>query len=847
MERNKIDYGIDLGTTNSAICRMEKGVPVIQKTDTQADIMPSCVNINRKGAYRIGDTAYNGLKHDKRRATKTWKKETSNSYVEFKRAMGTDQTYESINLGRSLRAGELSAEVLKALKSFVLDENVNNAVITVPAKFTLLQKTATLEAAKLAGFEHCELLQEPIAASMAFGLSSEEKNGYWMVFDFGGGTFDAALLKVEDGIMQVFDTEGDNYLGGKNLDLALVNDIIIPYLKENYAIEGILSNPDKKGILQEAMKTYTEEAKNQLSFQTSWDILSNLGDLGDDDNGEEIELDLTLTQEQAFASMRPLFQKAVDICKKLLQRNNMTGEQLTKLILVGGPTHSPLIRNMLREQITPNVDTSIDPMTAVATGAALYASTLDAKVSLQNKDNNTVQLTLGYDSTTVENSEWISIQLSSDVSSNPQSVWVELVKSDGSWSSGKNEITQAGNVVEVVLQQGRVNSFKVSTYDQVGNLLECFPNEISIIQGSKVGAAVLPYYIVIATLGDDDRTAIVTPVPGLEKNKPIPAVGQLFKDKNNNPYKTTCQLRPGMSEDKLVLPVYQADEYEEDTPIYLYERVGAVIIDGRDVEKYVPENTPVEVTIRVVESEKQIFEVYIPSTDETISKDFIVDKAIKVAEIPQEIEANFSDAQQTLSHLSSQGIDTSDLQQQLDNVKKEDDENSEKKMVLQHQKEVLREIAKRKADSEFGKTEKELKRMFTMTEEDNEKYGTPDTTKRLEELRPQVDAAIVKLQQKATDSVKQAKLLISDIRDLDYDLALVDYFKAWVYNWNRDFEAINWKNKMRARQLVNQAVGIINGTPTKDALFPIVRELISLLPETSVPSNASNFGLLRRV
>lgn len=122
-----------------------------------------------------------------------------------------------------------------------------------------------------------------------------------------------------------------------------------------------------------------------------------------------------------------------------------------------------------------------------------------------------------------------------------------------------------------------------------------------------------------------------------------------------------------------------------------------------------------------------------------------------------------------------------------------------------------------------------------------------DTTKRLEELRPQVDAAIVKLQQKATDSVKQAKLLISDIRDLDYDLALVDYFKAWVYNWNRDFEAINWKNKMRARQLVNQAVGIINGTPTKDALFPIVRELISLLPETSVPSNASNFGLLRRV
>lgn len=425
MERNKIDYGIDLGTTNSAICRMEKGVPVIQKTDTQADIMPSCVSINKKTAKRAGQTAYNSMQRDKRTATKTWKY-TSNSYVEFKRSMGTNQTYRSSFLGRSLSSEELSAEVLIKLKSFVLDENVNNAVITVPAKFTLLQKTATLEAAKLAGFDHCELLQEPIAASMAFGLSTEEKNGYWMVFDFGGGTFDAALLKVEDGIMQVFDTEGDNYLGGKDLDLALVNDIIIPYLKENYAIDGILAVPDKKEILQEAMKTYTEEAKNQLSFQTSWDILSNLGDLGEDDNGEEIELDLTITQEQAFVSMRPHFQKAVDICKKLLQRNNMTGEQLNKLILVGGPTHSPLIRDMLREQITLNVDTSIDPMTAVATGAALYASTIDSQATTTTANSNVVQLTLNYESTSVESSEWVSVQLNNSVAINFNSVWVEL-------------------------------------------------------------------------------------------------------------------------------------------------------------------------------------------------------------------------------------------------------------------------------------------------------------------------------------------------------------------------------------------------------------------------------------
>ena len=239
MARIKIDYGIDLGTTNSAICRMEKGQPVIKKIEVTDDTMPSCVYFNRRGGLEVGAHAYSSMKSDKCRATKSWKLEDTNTFVEFKRTMGTDKVYHSKNmeekgLKSNYTSEELSAEVLKALKSFVTDENFHSVVITVPAKFTVNQTAATKQAAKLAGFEHCELLQEPIAASMAYGISSDDKDGYWMVFDFGGGTFDAALLKVEDGIMQVFDTEGDNYLGGKNLDYAIVDEIIIPYLKENY-------------------------------------------------------------------------------------------------------------------------------------------------------------------------------------------------------------------------------------------------------------------------------------------------------------------------------------------------------------------------------------------------------------------------------------------------------------------------------------------------------------------------------------------------------------------------------------------------------------------------------------
>ena len=217
MARLKIDYGIDLGTTNSAICRMEKGEPVVIKTDVLKDTMPSCVSFTKRQSVKAGDSAFNDMKSDKRRASKAGKKEASNAYVEFKRTMGTDTKYKSTYMGRDYSSEELSAEVLKTLKSFVTDENISSVVITVPAKFTVGQKTATMEAAKMAGFTKCELLQEPIAAAMAYGLTAESKDGIWMVFDFGGGTFDAALLKVEDGIMQVFDTEGDNYLGVRGI------------------------------------------------------------------------------------------------------------------------------------------------------------------------------------------------------------------------------------------------------------------------------------------------------------------------------------------------------------------------------------------------------------------------------------------------------------------------------------------------------------------------------------------------------------------------------------------------------------------------------------------------------
>jgi Molecular chaperone len=134
MARTKIDYGIDLGTTNSGISRMENGEPVIKKTDSLKDTMPSCVHFNRRQSILVGDTAYNAYKADKLRNFKESDLNNSNTFIEFKRTMGTDKTYSSSNMNKEFTSEELSAEVLKKLKSFITDEEIKSIVITVPAK-----------------------------------------------------------------------------------------------------------------------------------------------------------------------------------------------------------------------------------------------------------------------------------------------------------------------------------------------------------------------------------------------------------------------------------------------------------------------------------------------------------------------------------------------------------------------------------------------------------------------------------------------------------------------------------------------------------------------------------------
>jgi molecular chaperone DnaK len=834
MARTKIDYGIDLGTTNSAISRMENGDATIKKTDTLKDTMPSSVYINKKRAIQVGDSAYNTLKRDKLKAMKTWNDSDSNSYIEFKRTMGSDKAYSSSNLGKDLTSEELSAEVLKTLKSFVKDENVNSIVITVPAAFKNNQKEATREAAKLAGFNHIELLQEPVAASMAYGLDSDKKDGFWLVFDFGGGTFDAALLKVEEGIMKVIDTEGDNYLGGKNLDFAIVDEIILPYIEDNFVIDSVLADDTKKQILRNAMKFFAEETKVALSFNESHNILSDLGDLGEDDEGEEIELDITVTQENITKALSPVFQKAIDVSKKLLERNNLKGSSLDSLILVGGPTFSPVLRKMLEGQIC-KPDTSADPMTVVSKGAALYASTVDVseEVREQTRDKTKIQLEIANESSTVETEEFVPIKILADKTEGeiPEKVFAEVSrKGDGiQWSSGKIEINTIGEVVEIQLNEGKTNIFEVILFDDKGNILESEPSSFSVIQGSKIGSATLAYNIGIEIKSKSTGKIIFTTVKNLKKNQSIPAVG------TKNGLKTQKQIRPGMDSDFIKIPVYEGEHNAEGTRAIYNEHVTDIIISGADLPSLLPENSDVDLTVNIDRSEKITVTAYFPYLD--FSYEATVERTVSSIETTW-LENEIRKAKGSITELKQYGNSDDDklqkIEAELEQLEKSFENNKNdvdgKQEVLANLRKSLKEIDELNETTEWPKLEEELKEEFYRLEKANTDLGNDKTNQVVNQLRSQLEEVI-----KARD-VKLGNVLLEEINSFFIQLTFIYQLIGFVRGHDENFGSYNWKDSGRARTLINKGLQIIGENPDVDELHPVVISLIDLLPNDERPS-----------
>lgn len=679
--RTHIDYGIYFNADFCQIARLENGMPEIKRSDTLKESIPLCVSFNKKQEILVGDIALNVFKQDR------VGKISSNTYVEFTRTLGTNLIFVSSNTGKTYSSEELLAECFKKLKSFVQDEDIRAVAITVPAKFLNLQNEAVRKSGKLAGFEHIELIPETIAALMSFGLGSKQNNGYYLVFDFQS-EFNVSICKFEEGIISIKDTDGDNWLGDKNIIEAIVDEIIIPYLKENYKLDFILNDANKKEVFRNALKLYAEEAKEQLNSKESHNILSGLGDLPfEDENGYELKIDIELTQQDLSWISRPIYQKAIDITFDLLKRNNLKGKDLHCICLVGNGTYSSILRRMLKEQVTDKVDTSVDPNTVFAKGAALFASTISVsdEIKYTKRDITKLQLAINYIATTVELDEMINIKVLKEKTIGVflDKIYADIVRFDGTWSSGLTLIGEKARLVDLTLVEGCLNSFEIKVYDEEGNKVECQPYQFSILQG--IGGLnemqVLPYHIGIAKYFAIVGKELFLPIKGLEKNKSLPAIGVI------NGFKTKFDLIPEVSSDIIRIPIYQGDYNAEGTNPSLNNHVVDIVISGETLPFMLPAGSDIDFTIKVDTSQLMTFTAYIPYLNHTVELEVEIKQTelvtLKIiddlkgelvlfySDNPAMGKEMFSFLLKELIRVEKKGFSESDKLKVLDSVKKE--------------------------------------------------------------------------------------------------------------------------------------------------------------------------------
>lgn len=836
MARIKIDYGIDLGTTNSAIARMEIGEPIIKKSlDLQKDTVPSCVSVSKKGAIEIGDKSLTQLGVDRRLEFQS-PNYTSNVFIEFKRTMGTDKVYLSSHLEKDLTSEELSAEVLKKLKQPITDEIVNAVVVTVPAKFGANQKEATIKAAKLAGFDQVELLSEPVAAAYAYGVKSKSKDGYWVVFDFGGGTFDAALLKIEEGIFKVISTEGDNYLGGKNIDFAIIDEILLPYFKENYVIDELLIDSDKLNKFRNQFKDKAEQLKISLSTKSEEDLISQLGEnFGNDDSGTPFEFDLTVTREQLNKVQEPFFQRATDITKELIKRNHLKGNQINALILVGGPTLTPSLREMLKEQASDNVDTSVDPMTVVAKGAAIYASSINREAVSPPLNNDSIELEINYDSSTVETDALINVKIKNIEKLNGEKIFAEIYRVDGAWNSSKILMDGRAKLFELLLKEG-TNHFEVKTTDSKGNYVECSPSEFTIrcvidgATGTGQGAT-LPFHYGIEIKNKKNDRMEFEPLRGLEKDRELTSKGLIGV---SNGRTTSSQIRPGMKQDYLRIPIYQGNNDAKGSRAIYNEHVFDLEITGEDLPALLPEGSTFDLTIQLDRNESISGKAYFHKLEYQF--EFSVDKEHRIS-IPAlyKIESEFKDGFRIIREIENANVlsDNSklielknlltELQKYFEKGKSDGDRRKE---VFDKMREILIKIDDVDKGTGWDRLEKEIREEFDRLEGALDDLGHGDISEDdFAALRKKTDDVI------RSKDVDLGKDIIKEIEDAFVHVTLIYQLIGSIRRWDERFSIIEWKNPTRVRQLVNQGLQIISTNPNKESLLTICIECQNNLPD----------------
>jgi len=374
--------GIDLGTSNSAAAVMIGGkvvvVPAAEGTTVAGKAFPSYVAFTKDGQLIVGEPA--------RRQIVT---NPEGTVIAAKRKMGTDHKFNIF--GKEYTPQQISAFLLQKIRrdtEAFLGERVDKAVITVPAYFNDNQRQATKDAGTIAGLDVVRIINEPTAAALAYGLDKAEKELKIMVFDFGGGTLDVTIMEMGGGVFEVKSTSGDTQLGGTDMDNALVDYVLNKFREES----GIDLRSDKTAITR--IREAVEKAKIELSSLITTEI--NLPFIAyDQKTNTPKNLAMTLTRAKLEELVRPIVERCRASMLQALSDAKLRPQDIEKIILIGGPTRMPMVRQFVYDVMGKEPERGVDPMEAVAIGASIQAAIISGEVAREIVLLDVTPLTLG--------------------------------------------------------------------------------------------------------------------------------------------------------------------------------------------------------------------------------------------------------------------------------------------------------------------------------------------------------------------------------------------------------------------------------------------------------------------
>lgn len=601
MTRGTINFGIDLGTTNSAIAVLKGSEVDVFRSDEGFDYTPSAVYIDSH------DTLYTG-----RAAKERVEDDPENAFMEFKLQMGKDHQYQFARSGRIMRPEELSAEVLKSLKDNVrraTSEDISAAVITVPADFDLPENQATRRAAELAGFKQSPLLQEPAAAALAYGFQNVSDKVFWLVYDLGGGTFDAAVIQVRDGMIEVVNHGGDKFLGGKLIDWAIVEELFIPYLTRERRLSDFRRGNKKWSAAIAKLKMKAEEAKIRLSNYEATDVRIEFLCL--DDNREPVEFFFRLERADVVRLAEPFILRSINICKTALAEKRLGVENIEKVLLVGGQTMMPHLRSRLADRaegLGIPLDFSIDPLTVVARGAAIFAGTqpLPREINLVEVGQRGI-FAISFPEWKFSGSDTEPLVggiVKAPGEQNLQGYKIKFINADTRppWRSGEISLSSNGGFMTTLrAEPGQLNTFQIELRDSTGTLISIATDPDPLVYNATridIGSIPLTHSVGVVLANDEVEWLV-------KKGTPLAVRGRCI-------LRTIMEVRPSQDGDVIRIPVVEGQNLRADRN----RRIGHLEVKAHQVKRTVPAGSEVEFSVEIDESRQVKAIAFVPILDE---------------------------------------------------------------------------------------------------------------------------------------------------------------------------------------------------------------------------------------